>query len=149
MRYRGWAFALFAFLLVCLPASAADYNHVTVVSGDKQHVFKVELAISEADRERGLMFREQMADDAGMLFLFRGRELRAFWMKNTLIPLDMLFIDYDGRIVKIHENAKPGSLDSISSDFPVTAVLEINGGLSRKLGIKAGDIVRHPALSSP
>ena len=119
-----------------------------IVSGDSQHEFVVELALSDAEHQRGLMFRESMADDAGMLFLFPGRKERAFWMKNTLIPLDMLFIDYDGTIRKVHDSAVPGSLESIRSGDPVVAVLEINGGLSRRLGIKAGDVVRHPALQA-
>tara|TARA_R110002167_G_scaffold144999_2_gene335843 strand:- start:517 stop:939 length:423 start_codon:yes stop_codon:yes gene_type:complete len=137
---------LLALVLVASASLAADFNRVVIVSGGARHAFAVELAISEEQHQRGLMFREQMADDAGMLFLFRGRTERAFWMKNTLIPLDMLFIDDGGRIMKVHHSAVPGSLEAISSDHPVVAVLEINGGLSRRLGIKAGDIVQHPAL---
>ena len=92
------------------------------------------------------MFREHMDDTHGMLFLFPNRTFRSFWMKNTLIPLDMLFIDVDGRIKKVHHSAVPGSLDTIPSDHPVSAVLEINGGLAKRLGIRVGDIVEHPAF---
>jgi uncharacterized membrane protein (UPF0127 family) len=135
-------------LLLCLgsAAEAKGFNEVTVVSGAKRHVFSVELAVTPEEQARGLMFRDHMDDAAGMLFLFPDRSQRSFWMKNTLIPLDMLFIDSDGRIMKVHRRAVPGSLDSIHSDYPVSAVLEINGGLAKRLGIRAGDRVEHPAF---
>ena len=92
------------------------------------------------------MFRESLAPDGGMLFVFDEVRPAAFWMKNTLIPLDMLFIGADGRIVNIAEQTTPLSTESRPSAAPVRAVLEINGGLSRMLGIAPGDHVIHELL---
>ena len=107
--------------------------------------FDVEIAATPIDLHVGLMFRKEMAKDHGMLFEF-GQEPReeSFWMKDTLIPLDMLFIAADGKIVTIHENAKPEDVTPISSVEPVTAVLELNGGIAASLHIKVGDKVVHP-----
>ncbi len=116
---------------------------IETASGDR-HVFSVELAATPQEMSKGLMNREEMAPDAGMLFLFPAKQPVAFWMKNTLIPLDMLFIDDDGTIKNIHVNAEPQSLNQIWSDGPVKSVLEVNGGLTEKLGIAAGDTVIHP-----
>lgn len=139
-------------ILVLLAApstlAAADLSRLTIETASGERHFTVELAVTGAQHQRGLMFREQMATHAGMLFLFGDRAHRSFWMKNTLLSLDILFIDEGGRIMKVHHRAVPGSLDSITSDHPVVAVLEINGGLARRMGIKAGDIVRHPALGN-
>lgn len=135
-------------LLAPVSVAGADLGRLSIETGAGTREFSVELAVTEEQHQRGLMFREEMADDAGMLFLFGDRRHRVFWMKNTLIPLDILFIDAGGRIMKVHHRAVPGSLETIASDYPVVAVLEINGGLARKLGIKAGDMVRHPALQS-
>jgi uncharacterized membrane protein (UPF0127 family) len=106
--------------------------------------FNVELARNDAERERGLMFREKLGPYEGMLFDFMREQPVSFWMKNTLIPLDMLFIGGDGTIRSIHANAVPRSTDSIPAGHPVRAVLEINGGSARLLGIKVGDKVKHP-----
>lgn len=138
--------AILVFALAAVVAEAADFNEAIVISGGNRHVFAVELAVTPDEQARGLMYRERMANDAGMLFLFPERDHRAFWMKNTLISLDLLFIDTDGRIRKVHHRAVPGSLETIPSDYPVSAVLEINGGLAKRLGIKAGDKVEHPAF---
>ena len=110
--------------------------------------FDVELARTPAQQAQGLMFRETMAPDAGMLFIYERPQPAAFWMKNTLIPLDMLFIGPDGRIVNIHERAVPQSLDAIPAAAPVKAVLELNGGTSARLGIRPGDRVLHPLIGS-
>src|SRR5204863_508166 len=83
-----------------------------------------------------LMFRQSLAPDAGMLFDYRTPSMGAMWMKNTLIPLDMLFVDQQGRIINIHERAVPGSLDPISATAPARAVIELNGGTAAHLGIK-------------
>src|SRR3546814_5004902 len=88
-----------------------------------------------------------MAADAGMLFLFGGSKVRAMWMKNTLIPLDMLFIDETGKIVRIEERTVPHSERAIVSGGPVSAVLELNAGTASRLSIKPGDRVRHPAFA--
>ncbi|MGF1593022.1 MAG: DUF192 domain-containing protein [Kiloniellaceae bacterium] len=110
------------------------------------HDFTVEIAATADQRAQGLMFRDRMAADAGMLFLFEGAQVRAMWMKNTLIPLDMLFIDGEGKIVRIEERTVPHSERAISSGGPVTAVLELNAGTASRLVIKPGDRVRHPAF---
>jgi hypothetical protein len=102
----------------------------------------VELATSWEQQERGLMFRKTLAPNAGMLFDFGKESEQAFWMKNTLIPLDMLFIKADGTVARIAANAKPLSEESIPSYQPVRAVLEIPGGRAAELGLKAGDKVR-------
>ncbi|HZH26946.1 MAG TPA: DUF192 domain-containing protein [Azospirillaceae bacterium] len=108
--------------------------------------FAVELALTPAQQAQGLMFRESMADNAGMLFVNPTERPVSFWMMNTLIPLDMVFIDRTGRIVRIHENAVPHDTTPIPSGQPVLAILEINGGLSRRLGIRPGDRVIHDAF---
>lgn len=109
-----------------------------------KHSFTVELARTPAERAQGLMFRTSLAADGGMLFDFKELESVAMWMKNTLIPLDMLFIARDGRIVRIVERAVPLSLAPIPSGEPVLAVLELNGGTAARLGLKLGDRVIHP-----
>ncbi len=113
----------------------------------ESHDFQVEVAETQEQRAQGLMFRRQMAADAGMLFLFGGSKERAMWMKNTLIPLDMLFIDEAGEIVRIAERTVPHSLRAIMSGQPVAAVLELNAGTSSRLGIGPGDRVIHPAFN--
>ena len=104
--------------------------------------FTVEMATGWVQQERGLMFRKSLAPNAGMLFDFGSESEQAFWMKNTLIPLDMLFIKKDGTIARIAVNAKPLSEDPSPSYEPVRAVLEIAGGRAGELGLKAGDKVR-------
>lgn len=115
--------------------------------GARYH-FDVEMATTPQQQSMGLMFREEMATDAGMLFVFPEPRPASFWMRNTLIPLDMLFIDAGGRIVNIHERTEPLSETSRPSDGPVRGVLEINGGLSQVLGIASGDQVMHPAFGT-
>ncbi|HYB09553.1 MAG TPA: DUF192 domain-containing protein [Alphaproteobacteria bacterium] len=128
-----------------LHAAELPTSSLTIVTGEgKQLSFTVELANTPAEREMGLMFRSSLAPDAGMLFDFKEPQIVAFWMKNTLIPLDMLFIDKTGRIVRIVERAVPGSLTPISSGEPVLAVLEVNSGTASRLEIHTGDIVDHP-----
>jgi uncharacterized membrane protein (UPF0127 family) len=105
------------------------------------HSFHVEIAADPASQERGLMFRRSMAADAGMLFDFHQSAQLAFWMKNTEIPLDMVFIRADGTVSSIEPNAVPYSTEPIPSAEPVRAVLEINGGRAHALGIKPGDRV--------
>ncbi len=117
---------------------------LSIVGADgAEHDFNVELAITPQQQIVGLMNRTHMAADAGMLFYFGEEQERAFWMKNTLIPLDMIFIRKDGVIHSIHENAQPNDLTSVPSNGPVAAVLELNGGMTSKLGIKPGDVVHH------
>lgn len=110
--------------------------------------FAVELADTDAERARGLMFREKLASSAGMLFVYDRPGRAAFWMKNTLIPLDMIFADPTGTVLRVHENAVPHDETPIDGGEGVLAVLEINGGLARRLGIGPGTVMRHPAFAA-
>jgi len=121
---------------------------VIETAAGQRHRFTVELALSSAQHAQGLMYRRMLAPDAGMLFLYGHERDVMMWMKNTLIPLDMLFIAADGRVVRIAERAVPGSLETIPSGKPVTAVLELNGGTAARLGIAAGDRVRYAAFGT-
>jgi uncharacterized membrane protein (UPF0127 family) len=123
------------------PAQAAGQDTIEIVSASGVHPFAVELATDEAERSVGLMYRKELPEGRGMLFDFHYDQPVAFWMHNTYISLDMLFIGGDGRIIRIAENAKPLSDTLIPSGGPVRAVLEVIAGTSRKLGIKAGDRV--------
>lgn len=118
------------------------------VPGKFAYAFEVEIAETPETRARGLMFRRELHPSRGMLFLFEKESPREFWMKNTLLRLDMLFIKSDGTIHHIHRNAQPLSLKNISSHGPVKAVLEIYGGLSDKMGVEEGDIVYHKAFGN-
>ncbi len=110
--------------------------------------FDIELALTPEQQAQGLMYRPSLAADAGMLFLYRPARQVTMWMKNTVIPLDMLFIAEDGEIVKIVERTVPFSLTNISSDRPVRGVLEINGGTADRLEIRPGDRIVHPAFEA-
>lgn len=139
--------ALLIFSCVAFVASACSAdNRLVVHSASGDHVFTVEIASSASERSRGLMFRQELADDAGMLFDFHEERPVSFWMQNTLIPLDMIFIATDGEIKSIHENARPLDTTSIPSEFPVQFVLEIPGGRASKLGIAPGDTVEHSLI---
>lgn len=127
--------------------AAASELWIETRQGRRVH-FTVELALTPEQQSRGLMFRESMPPDAGMLFVFDSVRPVAFWMKNTPLPLDMLFIGADGRIVNIAARTTPFSTAQVPSAGPVRAVLEINGGVSALLGIAPGDRVIHPALGS-
>ncbi|MCB1782965.1 MAG: DUF192 domain-containing protein [Alphaproteobacteria bacterium] len=104
----------------------------------------VELALTPEEQGKGLMDREHLADQSGMLFLFTGDAERNFWMKNTLIPLDIIFIEADGRIHSIYPMATPLDETLISSNGPVRAVLEVKGGQADQYGIQPGDIILNP-----
>jgi uncharacterized membrane protein (UPF0127 family) len=118
-------------------------SSLVIAAGGRDLKFEVELAVDDAHRSHGLMFRKKLGPYEGMLFDFFQEMPVSFWMKNTLIPLDMLFIAADGTIKHIHANAVPMTTDAIPSQFPVRAVLEINGGSAALLGIKPGDKVKH------
>jgi len=109
--------------------------------------FTVEVADTDATRSRGLMFRDRMATSAGMLFVYDRPARAVFWMKNTLIPLDMIFADATGTVQRVHENAVPHDESAIDGGAGVLAVLEINGGLARRLAIGPGTVMRHPAFA--
>jgi uncharacterized protein len=121
---------------------------LSIKSGETVHKFTVEIADTPDSIREGLMFRESLAPDAGMLFDFGEVRPAAMWMKNTLIPLDMLFMDGDGEVIAIARNAVPGSLRSLGPGVPVRAVLEIPGGRAKELGINPGDKVTHPIFGS-
>ncbi|ABD07639.1 Protein of unknown function DUF192 [Rhodopseudomonas palustris HaA2] len=140
--------ALAAALLLCAfaaqTAQAAKMETLEIVTRTGVHVFSVEIATTEQERETGLMYRKQLPEGQGMLFDFRPEQPVSMWMKNTYIPLDMIFISADGRILRIAENTEPLSTKIIASGGPVTGVLEVVGGTAKKLGIAAGDRVGHP-----
>ncbi|OHC54463.1 MAG: hypothetical protein A3D16_09805 [Rhodobacterales bacterium RIFCSPHIGHO2_02_FULL_62_130] len=114
--------------------------------GGQQH-FTVEVADEAAERSQGLMFREKMATSAGMLFVYEQPVHAKFWMKNTLIPLDMIFVDAAGRVTRVHPNAVPHDETPIDGGEGVSFVLEINGGLAQRMGIVEGAEMRHPAIA--
>ena len=140
-------------MLTCIGAAtestASDSRSdstLIIATRNAEHRFTIELARTPAEMERGLMFRDRLAPDHGMLFLYEEDRAVSFWMKNTLIPLDLIFADATGRIVQIAERAVPMSTALISSDGPVRAVLEVNGGTADRLDIAVGDRLVHPAF---
>ena len=140
--------AAFALLSTLTLAFALDRNTVEIASKSGVHVFAVEMADTEAAREKGLMYRKSLPPGQGMLFDFHSDQPVRFWMKNTYIPLDMIFIRSDGRIANIAENTTPMSEKEVPSAGPVQAVLEVRGGTARKLGIAPGDRVANPIFRS-
>lgn len=123
------------------PVSGLTVIPLTVTSGDKVHVFRVEVARTAQQQARGLMFRTAMGADEGMLFPMNPPRGASFWMRNTVIPLDLIFVGVDGRISNIAANAIPYDESPLRSAGLVTAVLELNGGRAAELGLKAGDKV--------
>lgn len=123
---------------------AVKTERLEIVSGEARHQLSVEVMRSEAERARGLMFRQSMPADQGMLFDFERDGLATMWMKNTFIPLDMVFVFADGRIHRIEANTEPQSERTISSGVPVRAVLELNAGAAARLKLKPGDRLIHP-----
>jgi len=148
---RHLLFTVFMFWAACAMAQGAEtwvVDHLNIVGIDgRRHGFEVELAVTPQQQTQGLMFRRALKADAGMLFDFHKVKPVAMWMKNTLLPLDMIFIADDGRIAGIAERTIPQSLDIISSPGAVRAVLEVNGGTAEKLGLKVGDRVDYPLFS--
>jgi hypothetical protein len=130
-------------------AARADLELLVIETADGRTLeFQVEIADTPERRARGLMFRETLATRSGMLFEFPERGPVAFWMKNTPLSLDILFIEADGRIVRIAERTEPFSLRPIPSRAPVTGVLEVLAGTAETLGLRPGDRVRHPFFQS-
>jgi hypothetical protein len=127
-------------------APVCDPDQIEILAGEGRQSFAIEIADDPAEQARGLMFRPALPAGAGMLFIFETPRPANFWMRNTMIPLDMIFIDDTGRVESIAERADSYSERVSSSLGDVRAVLEINGGLSRTLGIDPGDQVIHPAF---
>jgi uncharacterized membrane protein (UPF0127 family) len=144
MRRLNWVLAGLGALIVAVALAHADnLSPLSITTASGTHRFNVEYADTPDRRAVGLMHRPSMAADAGMLFDFKTDAPVSMWMRNTRIPLDMLFIARDGRIVNIAERTVPFSETTIASKGPVRAVLELNGGTSARLGIKPGDRVTH------
>lgn len=133
-------------LAVSTPLAAWSAETLVIQSESGEHTFQVDVVDTFATRAQGLMNVPELAPDAGMLFDFKETRPVAFWMENTLIPLDMLFIEADGTILNIHAEAIPGDRTSIPSAGPVQFVLEIPGGRAAELGIEAGDKVEHERI---
>ncbi len=127
-------------------AFARDAVEIVTQDG-RSHTFRVDLAVTPRQRAHGLMFRRSMAADEGMLFLFDRERQRSFWMKNTFLALDMIFLDRSGVIVRIARDTVPLDETSIRSRVPAFAVLEVLAGTARRLGLQVGDRVRHRGLT--
>ncbi|MGB3753373.1 MAG: DUF192 domain-containing protein [Parerythrobacter sp.] len=125
------------------PESGLETVPLTVTSGDTTHDFTVEIATTPAEQSKGLMFRTQLGPNEGMIFPRDPPDLASFWMKNVPIPLDIIFVGADGRIINIAAMTTPYSLDSVSSEGPTALVLELRGGRAAELGIEAGDRVAY------
>jgi len=125
-----------------------EHDQLTIETAAGAQQFAVELAVTSEQRAQGLMYRQRLPADAGMLFLYPAARPVSMWMKNTVIPLDMLFIGDDGRILHIAERAIPGSTATISSMQPARAVLELNGGTAARLKIQVGDRVLYRAFGT-
>jgi len=138
---------IFSFLLALLASTIAraapETEIVRLVTATGAHAFKVEIADSPKTRARGLMFRKAMPADHGMLFEFKTEQPVSMWMKNTYIPLDMVFIGRDGRVVGVSADTEPFSERIITSPAPAYAVLELNAGAARRISLAPGDWVRH------
>lgn len=148
-RFLVSGLAAFA-LVLSAPAALAELetSPLTIESANGAHAFTVEIADEPEEITTGLMNRESMDPDAGMLFDFGQPREAAMWMKNTLIPLDMLFMDPQGKVIAIARETVPGSLRTITPGVPVKSVLELNGGRAEELGIEPGDEVIHPIFGN-
>ena len=145
---RSGAIAL-ALTLFSLPAAAwADDGKLVLHTETGNYTFNVDVVDTPESRQQGLMFVTELADDAGMLFDFKQEQLVSFWMRNTFIPLDMIFVDADGVVQTVHANARPHDTTSIPSEVPVQFVLEIPGGRAEEIGLKAGDTMEHDRVAT-
>ncbi|MDN5002078.1 DUF192 domain-containing protein [Bradyrhizobium sp. GCM10027634] len=143
---QGWLAAVLVvvgFAVVGVPARAASFQPLEIVTKNGVQVFSVEMATTEEEKQTGLMYRKELADGKGMLFDFNPEQEVSMWMKNTYVSLDMIFIRADGRILRIAENTEPLSTKIISSRGPARAVLEVVAGTAQKYGIRPGDRVGH------
>ena len=138
--------SLFLMYNLCEVSASVKSELSIITSNGSKHNFLVEVAKTEEEKKIGLMFRKTLAKNAGMLFLYKREALRLMWMKNTFIPLDILFIDKNGVIKRVVKRSIPHSLATISSRQSVLAVLELRGGITSSLEIKKGDRIEHPAF---
>ena len=145
--FTGSIAACIVLLVSSLPACSADPRVIVLTKSGKEVAFRVEIADTPAKRELGLQYRRELGDDRGMLFLFPAESAQTFWMKNTPISLDMIFIAGDRKIVGIVERAVPFSTVTLSVGAPSRFVLEIKGGLANAKRIQAGDSVRFEGIS--
>lgn len=143
---RRGLIALFLAVVAGQATAGCSDTAVELRSGDAVVRFSVEVADTDAERAQGLMHRETLPKSSGMLFVYETPRRAGFWMKNTLIPLDMIFADVTGLVTRVHENAKPLDTTSIDGGENVAFVLEINGGLAKRLGITEGWALRHAAI---
>jgi uncharacterized protein len=145
------AFSAFLLLTALLSVSgrlgATELQPLEIASKNGVNVFAVEMAVTPEEQSKGLMFRKELPEGQGMLFDFHREQEATFWMKNTYVPLDMIFIRADGRIHRIAANTTPLSEALVTSGGPVRAVLEVVAGTARKLGIAPGDRVAHPIFN--
>ena len=148
--FRGLtaALALGLSVLGAAVAAACAPDEVTLRGEWGQARFSVEVADTPETRARGLMFVEEMPTLSGMLFVYTRPQPVSFWMRNTLIPLDMLFFDDTGRLTRLHRMARPRDETAIPGGDAVQFVLEINGGMAARLGITEGDVMRHPSIGA-
>lgn len=137
-----------ALLLLTVATACSADNRLVLHTAKGDFLFTVEIADTDSSRAKGLMFRTSLAPDAGMLFDYHREQLASFWMQNTMIPLDMIFISADGVVKTIHVNARPLDTTSIPSEVPVQFVLEIPGGRSVEIGLAVGDRVDHPRMKA-
>jgi uncharacterized membrane protein (UPF0127 family) len=126
------------------PAPPGELESLTLVTASGEHAFKVEVMRTDEQRARGLMFRKHLPADRGMLFDFKVEQRVMMWMRNTYIPLDMVFIARDGTVVNVAQDTEPLSERTIPAAAPALAVLEVNAGVARRIGLKAGDRALHP-----
>jgi uncharacterized membrane protein (UPF0127 family) len=155
----GWKFTIVGALIIgsmvvlqvgaMIAKPSFPVSTLTIASASGPQKFTVEVARTRAQQEFGLMFRKSMDADKGMIFLWDKPQVITMWMKNTAIPLDMIFLDQSGTIVHISPDAKPESTDVISSIFPASAVIELGGGTAARLGIATGQKVDSPDLTAP
>jgi uncharacterized membrane protein (UPF0127 family) len=148
MRRRTLLSLALLFLILPVTAHPAEQGTLEIATKSGVRVFSVDLAVTNAEREKGLMFRKDVPEGYGMLFDFKKDQQVTMWMKNTSVSLDMLFIRGDGRIARIAENTEPESERIIPSGAPVRAVLEVVAGTAKKLGIAPGDKVAYPIFNS-
>jgi uncharacterized membrane protein (UPF0127 family) len=142
--------AIMVIATVALPlAACSDEGRLVLHSSTGDYSFNVEVVDTNESRAKGLMYVQELADDAGMLFDFKEERDVSFWMRNTFIPLDMIFVGANGVVKNIHVNARPHDVTGIPSEGPVQFVLEIPGGRSVEIGLKPGDTMEHDRVAKP